>query len=337
MNSSHSPVSKNILKSLTPYQKSSNAIGIWQTLNTFIPYIAVWVAMYFTVQFSWLLTLCLAIIASGLLLRIFVIFHDCGHGSFFRSRVLNDAIGLIGGLFVFTPYHQWRYEHAIHHATSGNLDKRGIGDVWTLTVKEYLAASFIKRFFYRLIRNPFFLFVIAPYFLILGWQRVPSPKTPVWMKISVVLTSIAIAGMAWGLGAIYGGFNYAVIQLFILGCTGSFGVWLFYVQHQFEGAYWQRGKEWDYVRAAIKGSSYYKLPKILQWFSANIGFHHIHHLSPRIPNYRLQDCHQAIPALQEAPTLTFWMSLKAMSFRLWDEQNQKLVGFKALRSVRVRE
>jgi len=325
---------KSVLKSLAKYQKSDTRIGLWQTFNTFLPYIAIWVAMYFTVQFSWLLTLALSVIASGLLLRIFVIFHDCGHGSFFRSHFWNDVIGIIGGLFTFTPYHQWRYEHAIHHATSGNLDKRGTGDVWTMTIEEYLASSWKKRMFYRLVRNPFFLFVIAPYFLILGWHRLPAPKTPLWMKFTVLLTSLALIGIAWGLSLLFGAFNYAVIQLFVLGLTGSFGVWLFYVQHQFEGTYWERGSEWDYVRAALEGSTYYKLPKILQWFSANIGFHHIHHLSPRIPNYRLQECYQAIPALQKAPTLTFWKSLRSMSYRLWDEQNHKLVGYKALRAVR---
>jgi len=268
------------------------------------------------------------------MIRIFIISHDCGHGSFFKSQKANDILGFITGVLTFTPYYQWRWEHAVHHASSGNLDKRGLGDVWTLTVREYLEASRWKRFAYRLTRNPFVLFVIAPGFLFFIRHRIPNRDGAKRERNSVYWTNLALLGIG-AYGSLWFGVKaYLIIQLSVMWLAASAGVWLFYVQHQFEGVYWARRDEWDYAAAALQGSSFYKLPKILQWFTGNIGYHHIHHLSPRIPNYRLEGCHKAEPIFQRVPHLTLLSSLKSFTYRLWDEQQKKLVGYGHLRAIR---
>jgi omega-6 fatty acid desaturase (delta-12 desaturase) len=266
--------------------------------------------------------------------RVFIISHDCGHGSFFSSAKANDVLGFITGVLTFTPYYHWRWEHALHHATSGDLDRRGTGDVWTLTVQEYLEASRWKRFAYRLARNPVILFGVAPFFLFLIQQRFPSAKAAQRERHSVAWTNLAIVGLGAALGWAFGFKAYVLLQLLVIMTAGSAGVWLFYVQHQFEGVYWERSSGWDYSTAALKGSSFYKLPKVLQWFSGNIGFHHIHHLSPRIPNYNLEKCHRAEPLFQTVKPVTLLSSLKSFTFRLWDEQQRKLVGYGALKRFR---
>jgi omega-6 fatty acid desaturase (delta-12 desaturase) len=291
--------------------------------------------MYLGLGISYWLVIPLAILAAGFLVRIFIIFHDCGHGSFFKSETANHILGAITGTLSFTPYYHWRWEHAIHHSSAGDLDRRGTGDVWTLTVQEYLEASRWKRFSYRLARNPVILFVLAPLFLFLVMQRVPKFKAPTRERYSVYWTNLAIGAMAAGLIWIYGLKAYLIIQLTVLMTATSAGVWLFYVQHQFEGVYWKRGEEWDYAMAALKGSSFYKLPKVLQWFSGNIGFHHIHHLSPHIPNYHLEKCHKAEPLFQTVPPVTLFASFKSFTFRLWDEQRGRLVGYSQLKAARA--
>jgi omega-6 fatty acid desaturase (delta-12 desaturase) len=237
-------------------------------------------------------------------------------------------------VLTFTPYYHWRWEHAIHHSSAGDLDRRGTGDVWTLTVQEYLKASRWKRFAYRLARNPFVLFVLAPLFLFLFMQRVPSLKAPARERYSVYWTNLGIGAIAAGLIVAFGLQAWLIIQLTVLMVAATAGVWLFYVQHQFEGVYWERRQEWDYVAAALQGSSFYQLPRVLQWFSGNIGFHHIHHLSPRIPNYHLERCHRAEPLFQTVKPVTLLASFKSFTFRLWDEQRRKLVGYRHLKTVR---
>ena len=316
------------------YQKPSPWKASWQIINTLVPYALVWYLMYLCRPISWWLVLPLAILAGALLVRVFIIFHDCGHGSFFKSPAANDLVGFLAGILTFTPYYHWRWEHAIHHASAGDLDKRGTGDVWTMTVQEYLEASRWKRFSYRLARNPFVLFVIAPLFLFVVLQRVPSPKANARERHSVYAMDLAILGMALALSLVFGFTAYLLIQLVILMVAGGAGVWMFYVQHQFEDVYWERGEDWNFVAAALQGSSFYKLPRILQWFSGNIGFHHIHHLSPRIPNYNLEKCHQADPLFQQVKPITFLSSLKSITYRLWDEKSRKLVGYRHLRKIR---
>jgi len=318
------------------YQKSSTWRALWQIINTIIPYGVIWYLMYLCKPISWWLVVPLAILAGGFAVRIFIIFHDCGHGSFFKSRGANDAVGFLTGVLTFTAYYHWRWEHSIHHSSAGDLDKRGTGDVWTMTVQEYLESSRWKKFAYRLARNPFILFIVAPLFLFALRQRFPSAKASRRERHSVYAMNAAILAMAVCLSMVFGVWSYLLIQLIVLMVAGGTGVWMFYVQHQFEDVYWERGEDWSYVSAALEGSSFYKLPRILQWFSGNIGFHHIHHLSPRIPNYNLEKCHQADPLFQQVKPITLFGSFKSATYRLWDEENKRLVGYRHLRQLRKR-
>jgi omega-6 fatty acid desaturase (delta-12 desaturase) len=317
---------------IATYRQSSALRASWQLVNTIGSYVLIWVLYYYSLSWSWWLVPPLAAIAGGLLVRTFIIFHDCGHGSFFASRFANDFWGCIAGVLTFTPYYHWRGEHAIHHGTAGDLDRRGTGDVWTLTVAEYLASSRWKKFAYRLARNPFVLFVASPLVLFVIVQRFPGAKagarerhSVIWMNVAILLVGIAMS-VAIGIGP------YLVFQLGSLAVAASAGVWLFYVQHQFEDAYWERGEQWDYTVAAMKGSSYFKLPKVLQWFSGNIGFHHIHHLSPRIPNYNLERCHRSDPIFRDVKPITLFGSVRTLGLRLWDESSKKLVSFRHLKN-----
>jgi len=324
-------------RAVAKYQKAAVWPGLWQVTNTLVPYAALWYLMYLSLKVSWLLALPLALLAAGFLVRVFIISHDCGHGSFFPSRRVNDVLGFITGVLTLTPYYHWRWEHAIHHATSGDLDRRGTGDIWTLTVQEYLEASRWKKFAYRLARNPVILFGLAPFFVFVIKHRFPVAKAGRRERHSVAWTNLALVALAAGMSLVFGLKAYLLLQLFIMMVAGAAGMWLFYVQHQFEGAYWEHSSDWDYSVAALKGSSFYKLPKVLQWFSGNIGFHHIHHLSPRIPNYHLEKCHKAEPIFQTIKPVTLFSSFKSFTFRLWDEQRRTLVGYRALRAIRKQQ
>lgn len=317
------------------YQRPARWRGLWQIANTVLPYLALWWLMDRSLAVSFWLALPLAVLAGGFLVRIFIIFHDCTHGSFFKSARMNEIVGTLLGVLCFTPYYRWRREHTIHHASAGDLDRRGTGDVWTMTVQEYLAASRWKRFSYRLARNPVVLFVIAPVVLFLVLERLPKGKEGRRERFSVYVTNAALAlvfsGMSWAMGWK----AYGLLQVTAVMVAGSAGVWLFYVQHQFEEVYWERGGGWDYEKAALQGSSYYKLPRVLQWFSGNIGFHHIHHLSPRIPNYHLEKCHHSEPLFHTVKPLTLLSSLKCLGFRLWDERRRRMVGYPSARWMPV--
>ena len=317
------------------YQKPSIPRGVWQIINTLVPYAALWFLMFVCVSVSWWLVVPLAILTGGFMVRMFIIHHDCGHGSFFKSRRANHILGFITGVFTFTPYFHWRWEHAAHHATCSDLDKRGMGDIWTLTVQEYLESSRWQRFAYRLARNPVILFLIAPLYMFLIKHRFPKASASKRDRHSVAWTNLGIVVVAAGLSLVFGWKAYLLIQVMVMAAGGAVGVWLFYVQHQFDGVYWERTGEWDYVTAALKGSSFYKLPKVLQWFSGNIGFHHIHHLSSRIPNYHLEKCHEAEPLFQTVKPITLFASFKSFTFRLWDEQRRRLVGYSHLRTLRM--
>ncbi len=316
------------------YQEPSLGRAVWQLVNTLGPYAILWYLMHISRAWSYWFTFGFAILAGLFLVRIFIIFHDCGHGSFFRSRLANDIVGFITGVLTLTPYYHWRWEHSIHHASAGSLDRRGTGDVWTMTVEEYLKSSRWKRFAYRLARNPVVLFVIAPIFLFVIQQRFCASKANPRERWSVHWMNTAILGVAVALGWAFGIADYVLIHLTIVLVGGGVGIWMFYVQHQFEDVYWEREENWDFTAAALQGSSFYKLPRILQWFSGNIGFHHIHHLSPRIPNYNLERCHKADPLFKDVKPITFFSSLKSLTFRLWDEKGGKLVGFGHLKTPR---
>ncbi|MBX3465199.1 MAG: fatty acid desaturase [Planctomycetes bacterium] len=316
------------------YQQPHAGRATWQLVNTLGAYVAVWWLMHASLGVSWWLTGPLVVLAGGLLVRVFIIFHDCGHGSFFASRFANDFWGCVTGLLTFTPYYHWRGEHAIHHGATGDLDRRGIGDVWTMTVQEYLDASRWKRFSYRLARNPVVLFVAAPLVLFLVLQRLPRAGAKPHERLSVWWMNAALLALLAGMSWWFGFPSFLVLQLLVLMVAGAAGVWLFYLQHQFEDAYWERGEDWDYAAAALRGSSFFQLPRVLQWFSGNIGFHHVHHLSPRIPNYNLERCHNSDPMFHSVQPMTLFGSLRSLGLRLWDESSKKLIGWRQLRRVR---
>lgn len=310
------------------FQESDLRISLWQMVNTIGPYFILWYLAYRSLEVSYLLTLALTLLAAMFVFRTFIIFHDCGHGSFFKSQRANDLVGVLTGIITFTPYYAWRHSHAVHHASSGDLDRRGIGDVWTLTYEEYKTLPRWKRISYRLYRNPFVIFVIGPSIDFVVLQRLPSVNASEKPRErnSVHFTNAVLLAIFLLMGFTIGFKEYLLVQLPIIAFASSMGVWFFYVQHQYENAYWERHENWDFATAALHGSSYYQLPKLLQWFSGNIGFHHIHHLSPRIPNYKLEACHNQNEIFQIEP-LTLRTSLKSLHIRLYDEDRHKMIGY----------
>ena len=316
---------------VTDFQKPSTRKGVWQILNSFGGLALSWSLMYLSLDVSYWLTLMLAVVAGGFSIRIFIIQHDCGHGAFLKTRRSNDTVGIICGLITLTPYKYWRKKHAIHHAHHAELEERGVGDVWTLTVDEYKQARWYVRAAYRVFRHPLFLFGLAPTLNFVLLSRFPLGAKPARgnaEEASVWWTNLAIAGWIAAASALIGFVPVLLIVLPTVAISSSVGTWLFYVQHQFERTYWEHTPDWDYTLAALHGSSYYQLPRLLQWFTGNIGFHHIHHLSPRIPNYHLQQCHDQNPALQRVIHLTLASSLKTVWLTLWNEDQRRLVSFR---------
>jgi omega-6 fatty acid desaturase (delta-12 desaturase) len=318
---------------LKKYAVSDIRKSVWQIVSTLIPYLILNWVMYLTLtnSYPYIVTLGLAFVASGFLMRLFIIFHDCTHQSFFKSRTSNKVVGHIMGVLSFTAFSSWQYSHAVHHGTVGNLSKRGMGDVWTMTVAEYKASSRSRRIGYSLYRNPLFLFVIAPVLLFFIKNRFPSRKMRRDDIISLAITNASIAGLV--VGSIYtiGLGSYLAIQLPIMTFAGMIGIWLFYIQHQFDEVYWEKDESWNRERAAIEGSSYFKLPGIMRWFSGNIGYHHIHHLNPRIPNYNLKRCFENVSVMQEVNVVTFFKSFKLIFLNLYDENSRKLISFRRAR------
>lgn len=334
LRTSREPTGEEVIRE---YQRPETWRSWWQVVNTLVPYAILFYLMVRSLEVSYWLVLALSIPAAGLLVRIFIIFHDCGHGSFFNSKRANTVMGYFTGIIMFTPFHLWRHKHAIHHATSSDLNRRDTGDVWTMTVKEYLETSRWNKLVYRLFRNPFILLIFIPLFLFLVSQRFAGPSAGKRERRSVYWTNLAVLGVML-LAAVTIGFKtYLLVLLPSFFLSSVVGVWMFYVQHQFEGVYWERHENWSYVAAAIDGSSFYKLPKLFQWLTGNIGFHHVHHLSPRIPNYFLEKVHNAHPLLRAVKPITMWKSLQSLKFRLWDEENQALVGFGYLKLLPKRQ
>jgi omega-6 fatty acid desaturase (delta-12 desaturase) len=306
--------------------------SIWQIVNTLIPYFALFYLSMRSLEISFWLTLPLSILTAGFMVRTFIIFHDCGHGSFFKSQTANTWLGRITGLLTFTPYYRWRHDHAIHHATAGDLDRRGTGDVYTMTVKEYLAAPWWKKVGYRVMRQPIFMFFFGSLIVFVIAQRIPSGKGK-RENASVWWTNLALAGLVTGMCLLFGWQAYLTIQLLVIFFGASAGIWLFYIQHNFEDVYWETHSQWDYLKASLQGSSFYKLPSILRWFSGNIGYHHIHHLGAKIPNYNLPKAYKENPIFHVKP-LTVLSSLKSLTLRLYDEETRKLVGWSVLKRYR---
>jgi omega-6 fatty acid desaturase (delta-12 desaturase) len=313
---------------LAEYRQPSLNSSLWQLGSTLAAFCGTWWLMWWVYPHSYLATLALAAPCAALLVRLFILQHDCGHGSFFASKRANDIVGSLLGVLTMTPHYRWRKTHAIHHATNGDLDRRGNGDVLMLTVREYLALSPIRRFVYRVNRHPLVLFGIAPFFYFTVWQRfVYEPRA--WRKerASVLWTDLAILVCGLVLWRVVGLERLLLIHLPVVALASSAGVWLFYVQHQFDPSYWERHDQWDYFAAGIEGSSYYQLPRPLQWVTASIGLHHIHHIDSQIPNYRLQECLDQHPELQNVQHLTLWESLSCAALKLWDEDQSRMVGF----------
>ncbi|WP_379153083.1 fatty acid desaturase [Paenibacillus sp. sgz5001063] len=319
-------------KSMAPFEKTNQSASIRQLINTLVPLVLLWMAAYFSLSVSYGLTLLFAVPAAGFVIRTFIIFHDCCHGSFFKNRKANDIIGTITGVLTLVPYRQWKHSHSIHHAGSSNLDKRGIGDIWIMTVEEYIAAKPLKRLYYRIYRNPLIMFVVGPIAVFLIQYRFNAKGARRKERMNTYLTNVSIAALYAALIWAMGWQAFLLVQLPVVFVSGFLGIWLFYVQHQFEDSYFEHEEEWSYVSAAVEGSSYYKLPKLLQWITGNIGFHHVHHLSPKVPNYNLELAHNASTPLQHATTITIGTSLKALHFRLWDEENKGFVGFREIKA-----
>lgn len=314
------------------YQRPSLPHSLGQIATTLIPYFTLLCAMYLSLRVSYAITLVLTVPAAGFLVRIFIIMHDCGHGSFFKSKKANRLWGFVTGLLTFVPSYAWSHEHAKHHAAAGDLDKRGDGDIWTLTLLEYLALPRWKRMWYRVYRNPLVMFGVGSLYTFLiryrFWRRRDSTRA----RWSTIRTNVVLLGIVLVMSLKIGIKAYLMVQLPVLLLAAMAGVWLFYVQHQFEGAYWERREKWSFVREALEGSSFYKLPRVLQWFTCNIGFHHVHHLSPRIPNYHLQKCHESHSMFKAVKPLTLSSGWQSLTYRLWAEEEKKLVSYGYIKS-----
>jgi omega-6 fatty acid desaturase (delta-12 desaturase) len=320
-------------ESLAPYEGPRLARSLVDVATSVVPYLALFALMVASLDVSYLLTLALAVPATGFLVRTYIVFHDCTHGSFLASKRANHWLGTGLGLLLFTTFAAWRHNHAVHHATAGDLDRRGVGDVATKSVAEFRAMTPRAQFGYRLYRNPFFMFCLGPILgMVIQARLVPASSRP-RIRRAIVVTNVALAAMIAALCLTIGWQEYLLVQTPLVLCAGATGIWLFYVQHQFEDVYWETGEDWSYADAALRGSSYLKLPKVLQWFTGNIGLHHVHHLSARIPNYNLQRAHDDNPIFHEVPTLTFADGIRAVRLKLYDEERRRMVTFAQAREI----
>jgi omega-6 fatty acid desaturase (delta-12 desaturase) len=316
-------------KIVAQYARADLRRALWQTATSVIPYFILFYLALRSVEISLWLTVPLCVLAAGFMTRTFIIFHDCGHGSFFTSQKANDWLGIFTGLITFTSYYNWKHAHAIHHATAGDLDRRGVGDVYTMTLSEFRAAPWYGKVAYAVMRNPLAMFLIGAPLMFLLVERIPPRKgrreiSGVWW------TNLALVLIVTAMGLTFGWRAYLIVQLVTLYIGSIWGVWLFYVQHQFQGVYWRRHVDWNYLDASLKGSSFYKLPRLMQWFSGNIGFHHIHHLSSKIPSYNLERAYRENPLFDVKP-LTLLSSLQCLKWRVYDEARQRMVWWDAVR------
>jgi len=314
------------------YARPQRNKSLWQIANSVLPYLALWVGMIYFADKNFWISASLAAVAALFVVRIFIIFHDCGHYNYFKSKKACKIVGHITGIICFTPFSDWGKDHKLHHATCGNLDKRGFGDVWTLTVEEYKEASSWTKIQYRIYRHPAIIFFLGPILVFTIKQRFSRKHTGKEGRRSVYICNIGLALYITIMSLLFGFWTFFFLQLIVIGLAAIFGVWLFYVQHQFEETYWEHQEDWSFVESALVGSSFYKLPKVLQWFSGNIGFHHIHHLSAMIPNYSLEKAYLDEQIFQDIEPLTVLKSLELFNFRLWDEENRKMVSYRVLRA-----
>lgn len=315
------------------YQNPTILRSAWQLLNSFVPLFTLLYLMHRSLAGSYWITLGLSVLAAGFMVRVFIIQHDCGHGSFFFSRKLNERVGYFCSVFTMVPYYFWRRAHALHHASNGNLDRRGIGDMDIFTVDEYLALSKFDRLRYRFYRHPVVFLLFGPLALFFYMNR-HCPNAKQYSKRdrrNVHMTNLTVVGMLALIGVLIGFRELLLIAGPVLFIASGLGIWLFYIQHQFEHTYWKPEAEWDFTRAAMQGSSFYKLPRLLQWFTGNIGYHHIHHLRPSIPNYELERCYKENPAFHDVYKVSLFASLKSMFLSVWDESEQRLISFRYLK------
>lgn len=319
--------SRLVREELAAYAHPSLRRSVFDIVTSVVPYLALLVLMYLALDVSYLLTLVLTLPAAGFLVRTFVVFHDCAHGSFLPSKRANSWVGRLTGLFVLSPFQRWRHDHAVHHATSGDLERRGVGDIITLTVAEYRARQWRGRLAYRVIRSPVVMFGLGPVIAMMIGPRIATRSQRPRMRHSVFATDVVLLVVIGGLCWLIGWQSFVLVWAPSAILAGSVGIWLFYVQHQFEDAYWQSADDWSYSDAALRGSSYLKLPKVMQFFTGNIGLHHVHHLNARIPNYNLQRAHDENPIFHHVPTLSLWDALRTVRLKLWDEERGKLVTF----------
>ena len=324
------PAARALAKLLSSYREPDSVRGGFELAVTAVPFVVIWTLMWVSLYFGYWIGLVGVIPAAGLLVRLFMIQHDCGHGSFFRGRLANDWVGRVIGVMTLTPYGYWRHNHALHHASSGNLDQRGFGDIDTLTVREFLARSGWSRMLYRLYRHPIVMFGVGPIYLFILRHRLPIGMMRDGWKpwLSTMGTNAAVAILVAGMMSLVGVGPFLLVHLPITILASSIGVWLFYVQHQFEHTSWSHDEAWSFHEAALHGSSYYHLPVVLRWFTANIGVHHIHHLSSRIPCYRLSDVLRDHPQLAAVGRITMLQSLWCVRLTLWDEDRRRLVSFR---------
>lgn len=319
---------KQLRKDVAAFAKTEKKKSIMQLVNTVAPLIVIWSLGYLLAGTNhWLSALC-SVIAAGFVVRTFILFHDCTHGSFFKSKKANDLVGNITGLLTSFPYEKWKREHLIHHASSSNLDKRGIGDIDMLTVDEYLEKTPFQRFLYRLYRNPLVMFGIGPIYMVLVLNRMNRKDAKKKERVNTYWHNVGLLLICAGCISIFGWSSFLLVHGITMFVAGSLGIWLFYIQHTYEDSYFEHESEWDYVKAAVEGSSYYQLPKLLQWITGNIGYHHVHHLSPRVPNYHLEAAHEAIPPLQQATTITLKTSVESLRYKLYDPEAKKFISFK---------
>ncbi len=320
---------------LAPYARPNMTRSVLDVATSVVPYLVLWVLMYLMVGHSYLLTLLLAIPTAGFLVRTFVVFHDCAHGAFLPSKRANALLGVAVGLLVFETFAAWRHAHAVHHASAGDLDRRGVGDVPTITVAEYRARPWRGRLAYRLFRHPLVMFGVGPIVaLVIQPRFVPRSARP-RIKRAVLLTDAALFALVGGACWLVGWRDYLLVQGPLVMLGGAVGIWLFFVQHQFDGVYWENGDRWTFADAALRGSSYLKLPRVLQFFSGNIGLHHVHHLSARIPNYNLQRAHDENRMFHDTPTLSLADALRATRLKLYDEDGRQMVTFAQARRMAV--
>lgn len=328
-------IAKDLVKDIKVFAKPDNAKAVFQIMNTVLPYLALLALTFASFNRQlYVLTAAFSFVSAFFMVRVFILFHDCTHGSFTDHKKANDILGHVFGILSFTPYASWKKEHTIHHGSVGNLDRRGVGDIWTMTVDEYNSKPKHIQGLYRLFRNPLFLFGVAPFFKFLVLNRLSKKIATKEERLSNLYTNIGIIAVGIVFSMIFSFKTYAIMHFAVLYMASSIGLWLFYVQHQFEEVYWEEAQDWNSKEAALKGSTFYKLPLVFEWLSGYIGYHHIHHLNSRIPNYNLKKCFESNHELKEVRTIRFFDSIHLAFLQIYDAKSKQLISFRRFKKLR---